>query len=131
MFQGLRNVWRESVLNFREELSGADSRVDTGGPGVPAHPLLREARLDLHELARMIERVAAEAEQEEAGATQCRRIAESALEIGDERTRSMALEIGESHERLSGILRRKEAILREEWEARARDLERMGAWMEE
>ncbi len=114
MFDSLRQAFREAAENFRKELN-RDAVPEA------ADRLLRamekemvDSRVQLEELADLLERTRQEAAQEEKEVRTCLRREKMARDIGDEETAQIASDFAAKHLRRKDVLDEKASVLERE-----------------
>jgi hypothetical protein len=123
MLENWKRAWREAVANFHHELSGGEHHGSAHVRALRAE--IATAKGALAELDREIRRTSRQHEAERRAEADCRRREALARNVGDDETVSIALDYAARHEARAAVLERKVAVLREERELLAHDIEEM------
>jgi hypothetical protein len=123
MFEDWKQAWREAVDNFRREVAGEATSLDSRARAMNREYLAAQNALD--KLDSEIRRTRRESTEERENEQVCRRREEMARRINDQETVRIAVEFAVRHAERAGILERKVSVLVEEHSMLANDLESM------
>ena len=134
MIDDWKQVWRETVDNFRRELHGGGAAGEHAARMEAMRRDLATARAEVRRLEADIARARTKLAREREEELACRRRADAARRIGDDETTRIAVEYEERHRERRIVLERKVDAFEAEHALFVREIERMrravAAWRE-